>query len=239
MTNRRKWIVCAGVLTLFVVFAYVRVVVPMLREIHERRLYFACVQQVTSRIESFKARRPDDVPKEQWEAGIDWTRNVIIQDFFWPTPPEVIGIEKLARELEQKSAGQVDLVTLQWIWDQCEIYCGGPRSCSIKFRDVKLLTNGAITDDSLPVVWSLDHCTGLDLSDTEITDHSIPFLAELEHLERLDLNRTGVTEHGIHQLQSARPDLEVFWIARGVQAPIRQEAQIQESHFQHSTDAAK
>lgn len=135
---------------------------------------------------------------------------MIYQDFFSPTPQEFPGLKKLAEELEQRAEGEVDLGTLRWIWDECENACGGPRSYGIRFRNIKLLTKGAITDARLPEVWSLSRCTGLDLSGTEITDASIPYLSTLTQLERFYMEETRITDEGAEELQKALPNCKIF-----------------------------
>ncbi len=79
-----------------------------------------------------------------------------------------------------------------------------------RFRKVKLMTNGPITDERLSSVWALDRCVGLDLSETQITDASAPFLLSLPKLERPDISKTNITPVGVAELQSSRPELHVF-----------------------------
>ena len=132
------------------------------------------VDHVRATIESFHTRRPLDVPEDQWIHAVDWTSNVICQDFAAPDADELKGLQRLSRQLDRKAMGHVDLGTLRWVWDECEKAAGGPDSYANRFRDVQLLTKGPITDGRLPDVWSLDRCIGLDLSDTEIIERSLP-----------------------------------------------------------------
>ena len=77
------------------------------------------------------------------------------------------------------------------------------------FRDVRLLTEGPITDDRLPELWSLNKCQWLDLSGTQITDAGLKHLEGLDNLQRLHLSGTKVTAEGVRKLQEALPNCEI------------------------------
>ena len=198
------------IITVLVCLLALAMAAPLVSHLYETRRFFGHVDRVVRTIRSFHSKRPADVPEEQWKEAVDWTANVIVQDFFGPNPEEFPGLEKLSQELERKAKGDVDLGTLQWIWDQCEAACGGPDSYAIRFRNVKLLTKGTITDAGLPELWSLSRCTRLDLSGTEITDASIPFLATLTQLELFDIQNTQITDAGAAALQKELPNCQVF-----------------------------
>jgi hypothetical protein len=186
------------------------VIGPLVRYIHQSRRFYGHVDRVVATIRSFHSRRPADVSDEQWTEAVEWTANVIYQDFFAPNSEELRGLERLSTELDERAKGEVDLGTLQWIWDECANTCGGPNSYGIRFRNVKLLTEDPITDARLPEVWSLSRCTGLDLSGTDITDASIPYLSKLTQLERFDIRDTLITERGAEELRRALPKCQVF-----------------------------
>ncbi len=198
------------IIALLVVSVVSAVATPLVVHIYNQQRFLSYHNQVTGKIRSFQSRRPVDIPEEQWRRAVDWTTNVIYQDFFYPNPQEFPGLKKLAEELDQKAESEVDLGTLRSIWDQCENACGGPHSYGIRFRDIKLLTKGAITDERLPEVWSLSRCTILDLSGTEITDASIPYLSTLTQLERFGIEETQITDEGAAELQKALPNCKIF-----------------------------
>ena len=200
----RKHII-AGVL----VASLTAIIVPIARQIYLQRTFFGHVQSVRDTIDSFQSRRPADVPEGQWKEAVSWTSNVICQDFFAPNREEFPGLIALAKGLEQKAKSPVDLNTLQWVWDQCESSCGGPRSYGIRFRNVKLLTKGTIDDDRISQLWSLDRCLYLDLSGTELTDKSIEYLSTLRNLTTLDIRDTQITEAGAERLREALPRCKV------------------------------
>ena len=210
LTMRKSRIIVLLV-CLFVLGLSAPVVSRIYRHLYRNHLFFGHVDRVTGTIRSFHSRRPSDVPEEQWQQAVDWTENVIHQDFYAPNSRELPGLVKLSQELEQRAKGEVDLGTLRWIWDQCESACGGPDSLGIRFRNVKLLTKGTITDTRLPEVWSLSRCTGLDLSGTAITDASIPFLSTLTQLERFDISDTQITDKGAEALRKVLPKCQVFY----------------------------
>lgn len=196
-----------------VVFVLVILCIPaswFLWLVYTTHQYRSQVDQLCNTIKALEAHGPADVPASQWKQAVEWTRNVVIQDFYSPVPEEFIGLQKLNQQLALRKNEPVDLAKLRWIWDEIEAACGGPQSCANQFRDVKLMTNGPITDERLPSVWALDRCIGLDLSGTEITDASIPFLLSLTKLERLVVRNTKITEAGAKELQSGRSALRVF-----------------------------
>jgi len=150
------------------------------------------------------------IPPKQVPEAVNWTSNLVVQDFFSPNPEEYLGLQKLNQQLELKKNDPIDLAKLRWIWDEIAAACGGPDSVASRFRDVKLMTKGPITDEQLPSLWALERCTGLDLSETEITDASVTFLQSLPKLERLDINKTKITATRAKDIQNSRLGLRVF-----------------------------
>jgi hypothetical protein len=183
---------------------------PLVSNVRQRRQDYRHVDHVRRTILSLHGRCPPEVPAVQWKEAIDWTANVIGQDFFVPRPEESMGLQELSQGLDLRVQGEVDLATLQWVWDECARVCGGPDSYGIRFRNVRLLTQEPITDASLPEVWSLDRCLGLDLSQTPITDVSIPLLSQLRQLRHLDLRGTQLTAAGVERIRRALPGCEVL-----------------------------
>ena len=172
--------------------------------------YVRKADHITTTFDALRARRPLDVPEDQWNEAVDWTSNMIGQDFFHPERCEYEELCRMAARFDQKVAGDVDLGTLQWMWDECANAKGSPDCCAIRFRRVELLTKGPITDERLPGLWSLDRCIGLDLSGTEITDDSVAYLKTLTQLEALDITNTGITDEGSRELVSALPGCRII-----------------------------
>jgi hypothetical protein len=170
------------------------------RQIFVWRRYYGRVDETRGKIESLRRRCPADVPPQQWEQAVDWTSNVICQIYFSPAHGDLNSLRRLCEALDEKLAEEVDLGTLQWVWDQCELAQGHGRVYAIRFRDVRLLTKPPITDDSLPGLWSLNKCLGLDLSDTQVTDAGMVHLKGSDNLTSLDLANTQVGDAGIEHI---------------------------------------
>ena len=197
------------IILLLVALMIIAIALPVAIRINEIHRFSQSVTHVAATIRSFDSRRPTDVPEAQWKEAVEWTANVIFQDFFAPNPEKLAGLEDLEKQLDRKASGDVDLGTLRWIWDACENACGGPDSNGIRFRKVTLLTKGAITDANLPHVWSLRRCTNLDLSKTEITDESVSLLATLTQLKQLDIRGTRISEKGTQTLDEALRNCDI------------------------------
>jgi len=168
-------------------------------------------QEASSKISSLRTRKPPSIPPDQWQRAVDWTANVVTQIYSVHTFDDPEEIRRLCNSLDQKIAGQVDLTTLQWVWEQCEDEEDGRHIYAIQFRDIRLLTAGPITDDRLPELWSLDKCVSLDLSGTQISDEGLQHLKGLRKLEQLYLFNTNVTSQGIKELQEALPNCDIQW----------------------------
>lgn len=71
------------------------------------------------------------------------------------------------------------------------------------------LDHSPITNESLPVVGSLDLRNGLDLSGTAIDDAGLVHLEQLRNLRTLNLSGTKTTPAGIARLQRVLPQLTI------------------------------
>jgi hypothetical protein len=195
-----------GVLLISLVLAFVA---PFVRFVSEQRKFLGLVVQVQEEIESLELRRPPDVPPDQWNRAVAWTRNLIGQVYFLPVASDPDSLEQLRDELRQKLNGSVDLGTLQWIWEYCE---NAPRQGAMwatYFRDVRLLTKEPITDDDIPCLWSLERCVSLELDNTLVTDEGLKHLMERQNLKYLSLRNTRVTDEGVQRLQQALPECKI------------------------------
>ncbi len=137
---------------------------------------------------------PADVPKDQWQRAVDWTSNLVCQVYCSLDKNDPDSLPQLREAIAARAEGPVDLATLQWIWDEVENAPREVSKCATRFRDVRLLTKGPITDDDLPHLWGLRRCRYLYLDNTQITDAGLKDLEDLSNLERLLLDGTGVTE---------------------------------------------
>lgn len=203
---RRSYLLGVIVLMLIVI----GLLVPVGQKIWDQKIFFSQVRNLRSQIDSLAERPPKDTDPDKWRRAVEWTSNVICQDFFAPTPTEAAGLQSLVEQLPARLQADVNYETLQWIWDKVEIACG-PKSYAIRFRDIPLLTKDPISDENLANVWSLDRIEGIDLSSSEITDVSLNVLKEKQNLQWITLPKTSVTEQGVEALRRDRPDCEISW----------------------------
>jgi len=194
-----------------IVVVGILLLVPVVSQLREQQRYYRFQREIRSMIDALADHPPAETEPERWRRAVEWTSNVIAQDFFAPTPKELVGVEQLAKDFRRVIRQQVDYETLQWVWDHCEEYCGGPESCAIRFRDIPLLSRDLITDQTLRNAWSIDRCQGIDLSGTPVTNASIALLKTKPNLRWIVLSGTKVTRSGVEELQAACPAIEVTW----------------------------
>jgi hypothetical protein len=72
-----------------------------------------------------------------------------------------------------------------------------------------MLQNNPISDEGIEFLRDLKYLESLNLYGTKITDEALVIIRDLTSLKRIYLWQTDVSEAGIHQLEAARPDLEV------------------------------
>ena len=183
--------------------------VPPATHLARWREHNALTQRVVHRITTMKSRKPTGVPGAQWSQAVDWTANLIAQVYFSPIESDPDSLRQLAESLDERARGQVDLSTLQWIWDECEKAPRDGAEYAIRFRDVRGMNKEPITDDDVPHLWSLDKCLYLDLSNTQVTDSGIECLARLSNLKSISLEGTRVTPVGLAKLKASLPDCEI------------------------------
>jgi hypothetical protein len=184
-------------------------IVPVYRQAARWHEWRRVSSELTTKIMSVAARRPADVPAEQWREAVRWTANLIVQVYFGPSEDDPNGLQRLCDSFDDKIAGDVDLTTLQWVWDECEKSPRGTAICAINFRDARLLTKQPITDNDLPNLWSLHKYRYLDLSDSQVTDAGLKHLEGVSNLEVLSLSGCRVTDEGIKRLQKALPKCSI------------------------------
>lgn len=82
---------------------------------------------VEMRLESLASRRPNDMSPRQWESAVAWTLNLHGNSLImFQAGGEQI--RRLDQRLANKLAGEVNMDTIHWIWDEyAEICSGGAR----------------------------------------------------------------------------------------------------------------
>jgi hypothetical protein len=184
-------------------------VTPVVRSVAQVQAFFRVHRQVKEKIQSLAVRCPPDVPSAQWQRAVDWTSNLISQEYFEPSGKDRDSLRELNDGLADKIKGNVDLTTLQWVWEQCEKKPRPSAEYAIRFRSIRLLTKEPITDNDLPHLWSLHKCLDLNLSNTEVTDAGLTHLEGVTNLAGLSLDNTQVTDAGIIHLKGM-PSLRVL-----------------------------
>jgi hypothetical protein len=182
---------------------------PVVRSVAHLQAFFRVHGQVKEKIQSLAVRCPPDVPSAQWKRAVDWTSNLISQEYIAPSDEDPDSLRELHDGLSEKIKGTVDLTTLQWVWEQCEKAPRGGAGYAIRFRSIRLLTKEPITDNDLPHLWSLHKCLDLNLSNTEVTDAGLTHLEGVTNLAGLSLDNTQVTDAGIIHLKGM-PSLRVL-----------------------------
>jgi Tfp pilus assembly protein PilN len=178
------------------------VVVPVARQVTLRKESDRLLQQAISKVDALAAKRPSGVPKAQWLQAVEWTSYVVAEIFDSSDYDHrnLDVLSELCEGLDERTAEEVDLTTLQFVWERLEEVEPDGEDRVFRLRDVRLLTAGPITDDRLPELWAMDKCVWLNLSGTEVTDAGLRHLADLDRLNDLNLNDTGITDAGVPHL---------------------------------------
>jgi hypothetical protein len=82
---------------------------------------------IERRIRSLANRRPNDMSPRQWESAVAWTVNLHVNSLIM-FQADGEQIRKLDRRLVKKLAGDVNLDTIHWIWDEYAEICSGGAS---------------------------------------------------------------------------------------------------------------
>ena len=95
-------------------------------------------QRVSVTVESLAGRCPSGIAQQQWDNYVGWTQNAVGNCL---TSPSYIRDEprlhRFADELEKKLQGDVDVSTIDWIWDEIEQISTHGESYSEKFRPTR------------------------------------------------------------------------------------------------------
>jgi hypothetical protein len=92
---------------------------------------------VRADIYQLASKRPDDVPRGQWEFLIGWTVNLHANCGADYTQVNEGEREAFAEELEKKLKGHVDMSTIDWMWDTYETLTKSGKLYSDKHRPTK------------------------------------------------------------------------------------------------------
>lgn len=84
----------------------------------ERREHLRQFERVTSSIDHLRTRCPPKVSKKEWSYQTDWLRNLASNCLPLPRFVPTQALSRFADDLEKRFAGEVDLRTVDWIWDE-------------------------------------------------------------------------------------------------------------------------
>ena len=74
--------------------------------------------RIYTTLDSLEAKCPASMTEGQWESAITWTETLVGNSI--PCQPDVDlrDLRRFQTELQEKAEGNVDLRTIDWIWDQ-------------------------------------------------------------------------------------------------------------------------
>jgi hypothetical protein len=75
-------------------------------------------------IDALRLRRPANLTPKQWESAVAWTSNLHGNSLI-RSQTDLPTIRRFRQQLEKKLAGDVDLQTIHWIWDEYAKVCPG------------------------------------------------------------------------------------------------------------------
>ena len=82
---------------------------------------------IERRLESLGRRRPNDMSPRQWESAVAWTLNLHGNSLIM-FQADGEQIRRLDQRLAKKLAGEVNMDTIHWIWDEYAEICSGGAS---------------------------------------------------------------------------------------------------------------
>lgn len=124
-TNRTPRRIQFGIRALFVVLTVLAILLAgygwLYRKHIEPRQHTAAIEQ---HLKSLALRRPQELTPRQWESAVAWTGNLHANSLlrFQADGP---AIRHLEQRLAKKLAGDVNLDTIHWIWDEYAKACPG------------------------------------------------------------------------------------------------------------------
>jgi hypothetical protein len=78
-------------------------------------------------------RRPENLEESQWASCIHWTWN-LHANYGPPSFFDATARDQFLSEFDRRLASEVDLATIDWIWDQYSLHSTGGRNYSKNYR---------------------------------------------------------------------------------------------------------
>ncbi|TWT78594.1 hypothetical protein [Neorhodopirellula pilleata] len=79
-------------------------------------------QKLHNLIQSLASRCPPDMEQTQWKIAVDWTNNLNGNSLVWGFK-DGAAIRKHRQEIEARLQREVDMDTINWIWDRYAELC--------------------------------------------------------------------------------------------------------------------
>ena len=117
-----------GIRSLFVLLAVLAVMFAGYGWFHRRYVEprRAC-EAIQRRLNSLAGRRPQDMTRRQWESAVAWTSNLHGNSLMF-AQADGPTIRRFEGQLAKKLAGDVNMETIHWIWDEYADICPGGAS---------------------------------------------------------------------------------------------------------------
>ena len=96
----------------------VGLLVPVQRMVIEHSKYHRQHQRAQELVLSLADRRPPDVTPEEWEIATGWAANAFGNTCISPSRVSLDELKRFSAELEIKTAEDVDIATIDWIWQR-------------------------------------------------------------------------------------------------------------------------
>jgi len=97
-------------------------------------------------IESLAQKPPNDMTRGQWASAVAWTRNLHGNSLLLHEASRA-DIFRFSRELEQRLRDDVDMATIDWIWDEYARLCPHGKKYQ-RFRPFMMEEIATVSPDS-------------------------------------------------------------------------------------------
>ena len=110
--------VFASVLAIGFLLAFVSVAILFVMTVYKFKTFYFHTNRIELVVEGMRDRKPADIDQELWGEACDWlcTANGNICYSPESMPTEIV--KDLAWRFESRGEGEVDLNTVEWMWDQ-------------------------------------------------------------------------------------------------------------------------
>jgi hypothetical protein len=100
-------------------------------------------------IDSMESRRPANVTRGRWASAVRWTHNLHGNSLL-PFQRDSQTIAAFKQRLETRLAGEVNMDTIDWIWDEYDRICPGGHNYQ-RFKALMLEEMERVAADDVPL----------------------------------------------------------------------------------------